>query len=231
MRRFNAPVPSHAPPRSAANRMPQPDRPEAPARNLKKGAMMKSTTTLAAAFGLAIGFSATAALACTTEKKKDDLTDAEAMELYDCIKDDLLARFQKSGRPEAEAYRSWTVNSTNPFISATHGNRFVIHYANDVAAETYGKYAEEGVTMPVGSVLGKESFTISKEGEVRAGPLFLMEKVESLPEFDNWQYTTILPNGKVGGPKPSFCHDCHKNVLEGQDAMFYPDVDYRVSSN
>lgn len=194
---------------------------------------MNLAKSLATAFGLALGLSVTAALAaadCTTEKKKDDLTDAEALALYECIKDDLLAGFQKSGRPEADAYRSWTVNSTNPFISATHGNRFVIHYSNDVATETYTKYAEEGVTMPVGSILGKESYTISKKGKVRRGPLFLMEKVES-SEYDNWQYTTILPNGKVGGPKPSFCHDCHKNVLEGQDAMFYPDEDYRVTSN
>jgi hypothetical protein len=191
---------------------------------------MMKFASLAAMFGLALGLSAAAALACSTEKNKDDLTDAEALELYDCIKDDLLAGFLKSGRPEAEAYRSWSVNSTNPFISATHGNRFVIHYSNDVATETYQTYAEDGVTMPLGSILAKESFTINKKGEVKPGPLFLMEKVAA-SEYDNWRYATILPNGKVGGPKPSFCHDCHVNMLDGQDAMFYPDEDYRVSPN
>lgn len=198
-------------------------------RDQKKGDLMKFAMRLAAMSGLALGLSAAAAAACTTDKARDDLTDAEALELYDCIKDDLLARYQKSGRPEADAYRSWTVNSTNPFVSGTHGNRFVIHYSNDVATETYSKYAEDGVTMPIGSILGKESFSVNKKGEVKPGPLFLMEKVAS-SDYDNWQYTTILPNGKVGGPKPSFCHDCHVNVLDGQDAMFYPSDDYRAAN-
>ena len=29
--------------------------------------------------------------------------------------------------------------------------------------------------------------------------------------------------------KVKFCHDCHEAVVEGQDAMFYPDEDYRVA--
>lgn len=194
------------------------------------------TTILATAFAL-IGSGAWAA--CQTDIPKDELTDAQAAELYACIEASLLEGYKKSGRAEAEAFRSWPIASTTPFISATHGNRFVNHYVNDIGAEEYLKYAEEGVVMPVGSITAKESYTISKKnGKVRRGPLFLMEKMAAgtFPETADWKYAVILPNGKImaetggeKGKKVKFCHDCHEAVVEGQDAMFYPGEEYRLN--
>lgn len=189
---------------------------------------------------LAVG-SAHAADACTTDTAKDELSDQQAMALFDCIKDRLYAGLQKSGLAEAKAYRDWSLVSTNPFISATHGNRFVNHYVNDTGKEAYLKWdAIGGRNMPVGSITAKESFTINKKGEVRPGPFFLMEKVAagSLPDTDDWKYTLMFPNGKLVGVsgtetagKVTFCHDCHVGVLEDQDAMFFPDEAYRVQVN
>ena len=178
--------------------------------------------------------------ACETEIAKSDLTDEQAAELFACIEGKLLSGYQKSGRAEADAYRDWFMPSTTPFISATHGNRFVNHYVNDIGKDAYMSFAEEGLTMPVGSITAKESYTVNKKGKVRRGPLFLMEKVAagSLPDTGDWDYSVILPNGKIMGQtsgenakKVKFCHDCHEAVLEGQDAQFYPDEDYRVAAN
>ncbi|MEM1049318.1 MAG: cytochrome P460 family protein [Pseudomonadota bacterium] len=202
---------------------------------------LTSTTETLQHFAPLAGSPAHAADACTTDVAKDELSDAQALALFDCIKERLYSGLQRSGLAEAKAYRDWPMASTNPFISATHGNRFVNHYVNETGREAYLKWdAIGGRTMPVGSIAAKESFNITKNGEVRPGPFFLMEKVSagSLPETDDWKYTLMFPNGKVvgvsgteTGGKVKFCHDCHVGVLEDQDALFFPDEAYRVRAN
>ncbi|MEM7268380.1 MAG: cytochrome P460 family protein [Pseudomonadota bacterium] len=191
---------------------------------------------LASAFTLAAG---AAHAACSTESAKADLTDEQAAELYACIEGELLTSYQKSGWDEANDFRNWFMPSTTPFISATHGKRFVNHYVNDIGKEAYLTYAEEDLIMPVGSITAKESYTVNKKGQVKKGPLFLMEKVAAgeLPETGDWKYSVILPSGKVMGvtggeksKKVAFCHTCHEAVLDGQDGMFYPEEDYRVAA-
>jgi len=182
-----------------------------------------------------------AAEVCKTEIAKDDLTDDQVQALYDCLAEAIHSGVQKSGLPEARAYRDWTVASTVPFISATHGSRFVRHYVNATGKDAYLKWEElGGRNMPVGSITAKESFDINKKGEVNPGPFFLMEKVAvgTLPETDDWKYTLMMPNGKVignsgtdTGMKVKFCHDCHLNVLDDQDGMFFPEEDYRVKTH
>lgn len=181
-----------------------------------------------------------AADACTTDVKKDELSDEQAQALYDCIKDKIYSGLQKSGLEEAKTYRDWPLVSTAPFISATHGNRFVRHYVNEIGKDAYLKWEEMGGrNMPVGSITAKESFNVNKKGQVRNGPFFLMEKVAAgtLPDTDDWKYTLMFPNGKVVGvsgtdtaKKVKFCHDCHLGVLDDQDAMFFPDEDYRIKT-
>ena len=74
------------------------------------------TAAIAGAFML---FGGAAYAECKTDIAKDDLTDAQATELYQCIEGELLASYQKSGRAEADAFRGWFVNNTNVFISST----------------------------------------------------------------------------------------------------------------
>ncbi|MEM7545660.1 MAG: cytochrome P460 family protein [Pseudomonadota bacterium] len=186
-----------------------------------------------------------AADVCKIDVEVDDLTPEQAQSAYDCMIDGLLAGWQKGGHPVAAEYKTWTAAASYPAAVGTHGNRLLFTYVNDIGKEQYLKFEEEGVTMPVGSILAKESFNAhtkgDKIGQLRAGPLFLMEKVApgTFDETDNWKYTLITPGGKAwlesGVTEPAkvqnACHECHSLVLEDQDAMYYPDWDARVATN
>lgn len=173
---------------------------------------------------LTLGQSAHAA-DCAVDVEDPFALEAAAIEdIYACIKDDMVAGYAKEGDAVASAYRDWTVTSTRPAVAGAHGNRLLQTFANDVAAEQYLKFAEDGVTMPVGSVLAKESITISaKKKAAVPGPLFVMTKGEpgSVPETNDWVYAGLQPNGKPMKFKQSFCHDCHV-AWEAQDMLAYP---------
>ncbi|ARE82487.1 cytochrome P460 [Roseovarius mucosus] len=153
-------------------------------------------------------------------------------EIYACIKDEMVASYTKEGDAVAGAYRDWTVTSSRPAVAGAHGNRLLYTFANDIAAEQYLKYADDGVVMPVGSVLAKESITISaKKKAAVTGPLFIMTKGEagSAPETADWVYASIQPDGKPMKFKQSFCHDCHV-AWEAQDMMAYPLEEVRLAN-
>ncbi|VVT33315.1 conserved exported hypothetical protein [Roseovarius sp. EC-HK134] len=153
-------------------------------------------------------------------------------EIYACIKDEMVASYTKEGDAVAGAYRDWTVTSSRPAVAGAHGNRLLYTFANDIAAEQYLKYADDGVIMPVGSELAKESITISaKKKAAVTGPLFIMTKGEagSAPETADWVYAGIQPDGKPMKFKQSFCHDCHV-AWEAQDMMAYPLEEVRLAN-
>ena len=161
-----------------------------------------------------------------------DLEAAQITEIYDCIEAEMVENYTKGDNEVAATYRDWTVSSTRPAVAGAHGNRLLQTFANDVAAEQYLKFADEGVVMPVGSVLAKESITISKKKKAAVtGPLFIMTKAEagSAPETADWVYSVVQPNGKMMKFKQSFCHDCHVS-WEAQDMLAYPLEEVRVSN-
>ncbi len=169
---------------------------------------------------------------CTsTETDPFEIDGAGVTALYDCIKDALVEGYSAGDNPIASVYRDWAATATRPGVAGPHGNRFLMTFANDVAAEQYLKYEDEGVVMPVGSVLAKESFKISKKGKVRRGPLFIMTKVAAgeADEFDNWVYSAVQPKGKAMKIKQKFCHDCHV-AYEDQDNLGYPVEEVRISN-
>lgn len=169
---------------------------------------------------------------CTSaEVDPFEIDDAGVVALYDCIKDALAAGYAKGDNEVAKVYRTWAATATRPGVAGPHGNRFLMTFANDVAAEQYLKFEDEGVVMPVGSVLAKESFKISKKGKVRRGPLFLMTKVAAgeADETANWVYGGVQPNGKPMKFKQSFCHNCHE-AYEDQDSLGYPLEEVRVTN-
>ncbi len=84
------------------------------------------------------------------------LSDAEAAATYERIAKDLRVGYAKSDHPVATAYFTWKHYNKVPYVSETHGGRFVNNFANDVA-QAYGKFEKAGV-MPQGSVLAKDSF-------------------------------------------------------------------------
>ncbi len=161
-----------------------------------------------------------------------DLEAAQINEIYDCIKAKMVEGYTAGDNAVAAAYRDWTVTSTRPAVAGPHGNRLLQTFANDVAAEQYLKFAEEGVVMPAGSVLAKESIKINKKKKAAVvGPLFIMTKGEAgaAPDTDDWIYSAVQPKGKPMKIKQSFCHDCHAGWAE-QDSLAYPLEEVRVSN-
>ncbi len=129
----------------------------------------------------------------------------------------------------------WDEFSTQSYKSYTHGGRFVTNRANDVAAAGYDTF-EDGGAMPVGSVLAKDSFAVTAQGMVQAGPLFVMEKMPS--GFDeasqDWRYTLVMPNGQIvgttngaGSGNVAFCIECH--VYAERDSMLFMPEEFRVN--
>lgn len=162
-----------------------------------------------------------------------DLDEGQVTALYACLEQKMADGYAKGGSEVGSDFRNWTVTSTRPAVEGSHGNRLLQTFANDKAAAQYLKFAEEGFTMPVGSVLAKESISFSKKKKTaRPGPLFVMTKMEtgSIPETDDWLYSGVQPNGKVMKIKQSFCHDCH-TAWSAQDSLAYPLEEVRVRAS
>ncbi|MBO6815195.1 MAG: cytochrome P460 family protein [Rhizobiaceae bacterium] len=181
--------------------------------------------------GCAMMFSGPAFATCTSEVAKDDLTDEQVVELYDCIRDSLREGYAKEGGQWTSDYPSWGETSSQPVAAGTHGNRFLITFVNETGHAEYVKFSDERGPMPAGSVLAKESFNLNKKNQVQKGPLFFMEKVAAgnADEYGNWVYSVVQPNGKPAKISQKFCHDCH-GAFSDQDSMGYPDEDYRITS-
>jgi len=161
-----------------------------------------------------------------------DLGASDIASIYDCIGDKMVADYSQAGDMVAKNYRNWTVTGTRHGVAGAHGNRLLLTYANDIAAEQYLKFVEQGVVMPAGSRLAKESIKINKKKKAAVvGPLFIMTKLEAgaAPETGDWLYDVIQPNGKPMKVKQSFCHDCHLN-WEDQDFLAYPLEEVRVGN-
>lgn len=192
---------------------------------------MKAMVIRSAIFAAAFVVSGAAYAKCESPVAKDDLTDEQIVELYDCIKEKMRTGYAKGGNEWAAAYPEWGATATQPVAPGPHGNRFLNTFVNEIGHAEYIKFSEERGPMPTGTVIAKESFNVNKKNAVRRGPLFFMEKVAAgdADEFGNWKYSVVQPNGKPGKISQKFCHDCHGAFSE-QDSLGYPDEDYRVSA-
>ncbi len=163
-----------------------------------------------------------------------ELTTAEAVAAYDCLIGDMRAAYAKSNDRNAVSYASFRRYSTQPYVSATHGSRYVQNFAND-QARNYGLFENAGTFRP-GAVLAKDSFQVKGNGQVAIGPLFVMEKMRAgfNAESDDWRYTMVMPNGSVfgttkgkGAQKVQFCIGCHQSVTPEQDNVLLLPEEYR----
>ncbi len=139
--------------------------------------------------------------------------------------------YRKAGDLFANRYQRFTTFNKVPYTSDTHGGRLVNNYANRLARKAYGKY-EKVKRMPIGSILAKDSFTVTKTGAAAAGPLFMMEKMVRgwNKETADWKYTMIMPNGTVFGRTRgknaagmAFCHECHVSGEDNDFLLFLPE--------
>ena len=163
------------------------------------------------------------------------------MAAYDCIRRMMQAGYANAGLSSAAGedisgdYSGWERVSTSPYQAFTHGGRYVSNYVNALGAEAYRTW-EEGGPAPVGTVLAKDSFTVTASGTVAAGPLFVMEKMA--PGFNadsgDWRYGMVMPGGSLvgltngdGAGKVAFCIDCH--LAAERDSMFFLPEDFRIN--
>lgn len=189
----------------------------------------------AAAFivGASLG-SAAQAQSCDAGKAGDELSFDEAAAVYDCLKGAMVEGYRKGAKrwiPAAYVndYRDWKPASTGPAAPGQHGGRFLVTYVNDIGHDAYVRYAE-GVEMPAGTLIAKESFTVSNIGAAKAGPLFLMEKVAegTSPETGDWHYMMVSARGAPQAVNVArACHDCHSG-FDYQDFMGYPVEEVRL---
>lgn len=165
-----------------------------------------------------------------------NLDRAAALAVYNRIVDDMVAGYALTRESVARNYRSWRRYNQAPYRSATHGDRFVNNYANAIARDRYGRL-EDGEQMPVGSVLAKDSFAVTAEGDVFTGPLFVMEKMPRgfNPPSRDWRYSMILPDGSYFGvtngdnsERVEFCITCHAAAGDEQDHLFFVPEDNRM---
>ncbi len=163
-----------------------------------------------------------------------ELSAAEAQAAYDCIITEMKAAYAKSGIAVASSYSSTKRYSKVAYQSATHGGRFVQNYANETA-RAYGRFEKAG-RMPEGSYLFKDSFTVTPDGKIGVGPLFVMRKMGAgwNTESGDWKYAMVMPNGSFFGETKGrnaknmkFCIECHMTVAEEQDSMLFLPEEYR----
>ena len=163
------------------------------------------------------------------------LSGARAEAVYQAICGGISASYAASGDPVALAYQSWKRYNKTPYRSGPHGERFVNHYANDKAAG-YGKF-ENLKPLPTGSIIIKDSFTVTRNGAVMTGPLFMMEKMEPgfVPSGGNWRYLMLRPNGALvgmtggaDGNRMKFCADCHKGAGAEHDFLYFMPKESRI---
>ena len=159
----------------------------------------------------------------------------DAERLYSDLKADMATRYGLSGQPGAGSYQTWKRYNRAPYPSVSHGNRYLNNYGNP-ASQAYGRYEQAG-KLPVGSILAKDSITVSEDGQAMPGALFLMEKMEAGFNYvsDDWRYTMIMPDGSLfgttngeGSERVKFCISCHLAV-EQQDHLFFIPEKYRLN--
>ena len=162
------------------------------------------------------------------------LSKAEAVRIYRDNRDRMADGYALSRLKIIEDYQAWQIFNVAPYVSATHGQRYVNSYANETAKD-YGTL-KDGETLPPGSVLAKDSITVTDDGRVFPGAMFIMEKLTAgtSPETADWRYVMVIPDGSLHGDttgdRPelvTYCHECHVTVKD-RDYTFYVPEDYRT---
>ena len=157
----------------------------------------------------------------------------EAEAIYRGLAADMAKIYALSGAPIAAAYQGWRRYNSAPYLSVTHGQRYVNNYANRLARD-YGRFEDAG-RMPVGAVIAKDSIAITAGGEAFPGPLFVMEKMAQGFSYasGDWRYTMIMPDGSLlgvtkgeGAQRVEFCIGCHL-AREAYDHLYFPPEEVR----
>ena len=162
------------------------------------------------------------------------LTEEQAAETYARIAAELQSRYDLTQFPEVKNYQRWHPAVRNVYQATAHGNRYHNVLVNTLARD-YLNYRDAG-TLPAGSLVFKDSFTVNKQGEAFPGTLAVMEKMPPgfYPRSGDWRFTLVMPDGSIlgrlkgeGSERVEFCVDCHIEAKE-DDYLFFPPENYRL---
>ena len=165
-----------------------------------------------------------------------DLDAQEAERIYRIVKPALAIGYAASELAETQNYQAWPKFNTAPYLSSTHGNHYINNYANETG-RVYGRFEQAG-RLPVGSILVKDSFSVTETGGILLGPVFVMEKMPAgFNEITgDWKYKLIQPDGSFlgetkgeGAQRVEYCIACHWAV-EKQDHLYFIPEAYRAAS-
>ena len=88
-------------------------------------------------------------------------------------------------------------------------------------------------TMPVKSVLAKDSFIVGQDGRIAVGPLFVMEKRPAgfSQVASDWHYAMVMPDGVIrqNAALQKFCNTCHRRAGAGNDHLMFLPLPYRLA--
>ncbi len=164
-----------------------------------------------------------------------ELSRQRAGETYAIIRQALQGGYARSGSATAANYQGWRRFNTAPYLSSTHGNHYLNNYVNEIGAAAYGRFEKAG-KLPVGTVVAKDSFSMTRGGEILLGGLFVMEKMPTGFNYvsGDWKYTLIQADGTLfgetngtGSKRVEYCVACHLAV-ERQDHLWFLPKRYRV---
>jgi hypothetical protein len=163
-----------------------------------------------------------------------DLAPDAAEQIYLQVAAALAAGYARSAYPLAQEYQGWRRYNNAPYLSATHGNKYLSNYVNETGAG-YANFEDAG-KMPVGTIIAKDSFSMTQSREILLGPLFVMEKMPAgFNEISgDWKYIQIQPDGTLlgetngeGSVSVRYCIGCH-NAVAQQDHLFFIPSAYRA---
>lgn len=170
-----------------------------------------------------------------TIKNPAKLATEEINRVYNQLKERMAGGYALAKLPIIRNYQSWRLYNSEPYLSATHGQRYVNNYANKVV-QNYGQL-KKGETYPVGTVFAKDTITITAEKKVFPGAMFIMEKLPAgaSPDTADWRYVMVLPDGSMFGDTAGdeaqnvqYCHACH--IIKSKvDYVFFIPKKYRVT--
>ena len=167
-----------------------------------------------------------------------NISPERAEEIYQAIRHRLRDRYGLSEDPVFLAYQDWKRFTRLPYRAGSHGERFVHHYANEQASK-YGDYERAG-SLPAGAIVIKDSFSVTRQGQVIHGPLFLMEKMPAgfVSGAGTWRFMMLRGDGSVvgltGGANENavkFCAECHAKAGARQDFLYFMPDEARLKES
>ncbi len=166
---------------------------------------------------------------CTFSKPADEMSETESDALYACVEGKLKTAYGKAGHDVGATYRNWKNASIRPAAPGVHSERFLMTFVNEIGYDAYTEFKDEGVKLPAGTVIAKESYTANKKGKLAIGPLLIMVKLKEgqAEKYGDWKYVGVGTNGKEFKVSQDFCHACHV-AFETQDYVGYPVEEVRV---